>query len=875
MGLNHGWLVQLMLLVSLANAGWPETINLAGMQRTLSQMMTKEFLLISRGTSVAEYKVKLQESMSSFNSTLYGLMTGDPARDIIPAPNSQVVTALQKVLVEWLPMEELLRTNVDTVRRSDGTIDMPVLEELNSRNVPLLDTSNAVVKALVDAAQVSGETTNGLVQDIAGRQRTLIQRLAKGILLLSQGVAMSFNMEACRDTKSLFEASHEGIIQGVPFAGLPVLSDICTLHQMREVSFYYQKLRPLLTGITNADTPSSSQTAADAVAEEVVELVDPLYFSMVEAVKLFGHENECSPANSTTYDEWLAFFSTLSAQRLLTQRSAQYFTQVGLKVDVKNSQVEITVMLSQASSNLRNLIEGNKIRGIPAPPSQSVVDKLLDVAATWKTFESEMEAAVHLESVSSIILNRVELLAKNILKTLQDAEHLAMPMVLNSDVPAGAVEVGVEQALAVSEMAQSALHIIYDTDVAANWEHLNASRARIEASRWQLLQGTPATETSLGIQKVTDVCIVQQVKAAMDLYSQAELAALKVAHGDNMEVDTMIRMSHLAVDALENIIPSLTMGNGTCGNSTLAAEEWQQLHLEVAHLAALGAEVATEFLLFKHGSSPNSERLDALVLELESTMRRIMFGSFDPPVAAPPTQSLFDHILQKIEPAFQQLIQAVAGDVDETVLRHGQDLTAHAQSLQEQYFTRAAAADLVWPGQRVHLASSLESQAYQVFQAAVLYSYDLATSDTALQEAIDRFQLALNQLKDGGPGFAAILMPERQDLMTQWGTVRDAWNQVLAYQASGFQVSDLRKIETTVDNLVLEIQNLLPLLSIEDVKSPDSFPWSAVIYSIIGFVICSCCCFIVCVPWCMRQNKRRDAAKTAERSERAAVADSV
>lgn len=32
-----------------------------------------------------------QESMSSFNSTLYGLMHGDSARDIIPAPNSQVM----------------------------------------------------------------------------------------------------------------------------------------------------------------------------------------------------------------------------------------------------------------------------------------------------------------------------------------------------------------------------------------------------------------------------------------------------------------------------------------------------------------------------------------------------------------------------------------------------------------------------------------------------------------------------------------------------------------------------------------------------------------------------------------------------------------
>ena len=98
-----------------------------------------------------------------------------------------------------------------------------------------------------------------------------------------------------------------------------VLNKVCTLHQMShsqgrdnlsgevccwislalvgEVSYYYAllrpfgkemrcvfPLRPLLTGITNADTPSKSQLAADEVAEEVVELVDPLYFAMVDAV---------------------------------------------------------------------------------------------------------------------------------------------------------------------------------------------------------------------------------------------------------------------------------------------------------------------------------------------------------------------------------------------------------------------------------------------------------------------------------------------------------------------------------------------------------------------------------------------------------------
>ena len=47
-----------------------------------------------------------------------------------------------------------------------------------------------------------------------------------GTWIPTPGVAMSFNMEAYRDTKSLFEASHEGIIQGVPFAGTVSVEDV-------------------------------------------------------------------------------------------------------------------------------------------------------------------------------------------------------------------------------------------------------------------------------------------------------------------------------------------------------------------------------------------------------------------------------------------------------------------------------------------------------------------------------------------------------------------------------------------------------------------------------------------------------------------------
>lgn len=37
------------------------------------------------------------------------------------------------------------------------------------------------------------------------------------------------------------QESGEGIVFGIRAAGVPELTDMCTMHQMREVSFYYQQ----------------------------------------------------------------------------------------------------------------------------------------------------------------------------------------------------------------------------------------------------------------------------------------------------------------------------------------------------------------------------------------------------------------------------------------------------------------------------------------------------------------------------------------------------------------------------------------------------------------------------------------------------------
>ena len=57
------FLGSLSLVHSATNAEWGNSINMAGMQRTLSQRMSKEFLLVSLGIDTGTNKVKLQQSV--------------------------------------------------------------------------------------------------------------------------------------------------------------------------------------------------------------------------------------------------------------------------------------------------------------------------------------------------------------------------------------------------------------------------------------------------------------------------------------------------------------------------------------------------------------------------------------------------------------------------------------------------------------------------------------------------------------------------------------------------------------------------------------------------------------------------------------------
>ncbi|CAK9040350.1 Uncharacterized protein SCF082_LOCUS23496 [Durusdinium trenchii] len=138
------------------------------------------------------------------------------------------------------------------IRRADGSTDMEVLQAVSQSALPVHDASALLLSRLMIQANAALKYMPSVIEDLLFRQRTIIQRLAKGLLLLSQGVDVLTNIDEFGDTIILFETSLRGILRGVPFAGLPVMTQLCPMIQMAQVTRFYQDVRPLLSATLSA-----------------------------------------------------------------------------------------------------------------------------------------------------------------------------------------------------------------------------------------------------------------------------------------------------------------------------------------------------------------------------------------------------------------------------------------------------------------------------------------------------------------------------------------------------------------------------------------------------------------------------------------------
>lgn len=156
------------------------SIELSGKQRMLTQKMTKESFLIKLSVEKDENIKKLKSSSELFDKTLKGLMQGDESLGLIDFKDSEITTQLKKVEKLWIPFYKEIKSV------AENKTTKKTYENLENSNIPLLKEMNRAVALY--SQKKSSDFKLGNDVNLAGKQRMLIQKMAKDLVILNSGL---------------------------------------------------------------------------------------------------------------------------------------------------------------------------------------------------------------------------------------------------------------------------------------------------------------------------------------------------------------------------------------------------------------------------------------------------------------------------------------------------------------------------------------------------------------------------------------------------------------------------------------------------------------------------------------------------------------
>lgn len=860
------WFVVQLFMGQAQELNWGKTIDVAGRRRMLTQRMSKEFLQVALDIDAADNRGRMLGSINLFNVSLYQLINGDSVTGIVGTRNHLVGSGLDEVVSLWKPFSQLLLNNVDTIRDASGFVDMNIISMVEAQNVPVLVKSNVVVGRLVDAAQSAGAPTNGLVVDTAGRQRMLIQRMCKEALLIGLGSSITTNVGRLKGTQLLFLNSHAGIVEGATWAkaGVPVLNKLCTMHQMREVTYNMQVFSPLLNQILNAHTASESQNIANSLAKQISDMSVPLFSSMVHAVQLYVNDaDECDPAASMGSTDWQDLLLRTDELLLLEEQANQYYLQIGNAVRVATSQVGLVVTLNTILDAIDNLVQGNKGLNILAPPSQAALDGLLAAKSQWDELQLAYEPAVsNINAVTAVevtkidrlgtafqsrlleIVNMYETVAFEV-RTTTSPSPLSDPVVVR-EVPIHTIQVAHQQKANAAKIASVANLVAYSngsSDDFGGVDLVNQTRDNFIATHYSLLEGKPATGLFPAIAEEHSVCAIRQMQdiytdfVAVDRYAQ--------------EGKTNPLMLGPLADAVEKVITKYTavidyykQGSIACSNRSYVLAEWELLIEAVGSLRSLTQEACADYILATQGTEPIfQERSDRSMAALLAAFRALAYGTDTLP--APPSQSIFDQVINKVKPAFDLFIVAVTEANTMNVVLQGDNVAVQGTEVKRLYFDQALSTLASFPVGRLEAGQDQQFRVNQMVKLSFMFIYDITATTNTLQNSIAEFDAVHLMLKDGGPDIPAIV-DQRDDLLTQWSRVDGKWKELKQLLLTR-SVADVPNLQ--------EMIVLQGLFAIPDQPVAETFPWMFVAYGAMGLFLLSCACGAVYIHFVSRRKK--------------------
>ena len=256
---------------------YERAINLTGMQRMLTEKMTKEALLVALKINKDQNLKNLEASRGLFRRTLTGLRDGDLELGLLPTTDPQVLEKVEKVEEIWPLYDATVQDALDS-----GSVSESQLAKIAELNVPLLNAVNKTVMTYqLLNSQGALNSVLGFAIDHAGRQVMLSQKMSKEFLLIASGHDVEKNRRNLEETAALFERTLTALLDGDAEMRLLPAPTPEINGQLRKVQRIWEEFRPLLDG-----TLGGEKTDAAAMAQ-VARMSKPLLKAMNMAVFMY------------------------------------------------------------------------------------------------------------------------------------------------------------------------------------------------------------------------------------------------------------------------------------------------------------------------------------------------------------------------------------------------------------------------------------------------------------------------------------------------------------------------------------------------------------------------------------------------------------
>ena len=229
----------------------------------------------------------------------------------------------------------------------------------------------------------------------------------------------------------------------------------------------------------------------------------------------------------------------------------------------------------------------------------------------------------------------------------------------------------------------------------------------------------------------------------------------------------------------------------------------------------------------------STDTVETGLAALTISLQKLMLGYFDPHLPAPPSQTCYNYVLQ-LEAAVKGF-ESVLTDPDGTVVAGSAGVASvcdAAKELSQRYADEGAAAHAEWARPRAELANGQRVLAAGIFAAAA------AGATGSLRAGTDGFERVHKVLLEGD-GVISKVIPERQDLSTQWKQVDTAWQ---SFKAASLG-SSIAAMAEALSDLNKELDLAVVVYGIPDVPLPPTSPVIFVVtYCSLGALLAGCGC---------------------------------